>query len=126
MELDVALSMGSAPTLEDLSIKSWLMATNRSMVDVTQKTLPAVQDELAGDLSEILGGVSSVNTRLKMMKELVDVRFLTALSKEHSPVSSAVNKVRFNGPGNSIYFIKYIHCIFVPGFDWLVPDNNIS
>ena len=82
------------------------MAVKRNMVGVTQKTLPAVQEELAGDLSEILGGVSSVNTRLKMMKELVDVRFLTALSKEHTPASSAVNKVSFNGPGNSIYVIK--------------------
>ena len=93
MEVDDALSVGDVPSLEDLSIRSWLMFANKCMVGLRQESLHVVQDTLAGVLRESLGGVSSINTRSKMMERLVDVRFIIPLSKEHSPLSSAVNKV---------------------------------
>jgi hypothetical protein len=92
MEVD-ALSAGDVTSLEDLSIRSWLMFANKCMMGLRQDPLHVVQDTLGGVLRESLGGVSSINTRTKMMERLVDVRFIIPLSKEHSPLTYAVNKV---------------------------------
>ena len=109
MEVDDALSIADVPSLEDLSIRSWMMFANRCLVGFRQESV--VQDTLAGVLRESLGGVSSINTRSKMMERLVDVRFIIPLSKEHSPLSSAVNKVT----KNSISSCLYLYCRYSPG-----------
>eukprot|EP00092_Neocalanus_flemingeri_P016769 GFUD01018137.1.p1 GENE.GFUD01018137.1~~GFUD01018137.1.p1 ORF type:complete len:556 (-),score=107.62 GFUD01018137.1:36-1703(-) len=93
MEPDVVLLTNSVQSLEDISITAWMMVANRCLVGHRLESLHAVQDTLAGLLRDSLGGVSSINTRSKMMQKLVDVRFLIALSKEHSAGSSSVNKV---------------------------------
>ena len=93
MDPDVVLLTTNVPSLEDLSINAWLMVANRCLVGHRQDSLHGVQDILAGLLRDSLGGVSSINTRSKMMERLVDVRFLIALSKHHSVGSSSVNKV---------------------------------
>ena len=93
MNLDDTKNPNEVSTLEDLCIRSWLVAANRQLVGQRLDTLQSSQDTLSGILKESLGGVSSINTRTKMMKKLVDVRFLILLSKEHCNTSSPVNKV---------------------------------
>ena len=94
MDVDVILLTNNVSSLEDLSIMTWMMVANNCLVGQRQDYLHVVQDALASLLRDSLGGVSSINTRSKMMERLVDVRFLIALSKQHSLGSSAVNKVR--------------------------------
>jgi hypothetical protein len=90
-------------SLEDLCIAAYLQALCNASADLLSRRsasgdqIGALRQAARASLGEILGGVSSVNVRTKMVARLRDVPFLVRVGQPYlklgQPLAAAVNQV---------------------------------